>query len=371
MALFGTPNSYIGLDIGTSSIKLVEIVDRHKRLELVTYAQASMANLLLDQNIPEETATRQVANVVAHMMDKAGTSSDIAVAALPSTIIFSSVLNLPDLPQAEMDKAVHFAARDIVPSNLDDMVLDWSRIDNKPVAPVGAPPVTSTADSAGKNAQARLSGNKEVPIFLTAASKQIVDRYLKVLSLVHLKVEALEVEMFPLARALLSGPADSALIIDMGDLATTFHIIDRGTPRVSHTIEFGGHQMTEALARALNSSYADAEKQKHVYGLSKDTPPAMVEAMQLNLDVAVQKAKSLLQIYQQKEGRKISKSFLIGGGAGLRGLADFWSTALAMPTLIGNPWKGLTYPQPLEEKLKEIGPSYAVAVGLALRKLKS
>ena len=97
----------------------------------------------------------------------------------------------------------------------------------------------------------------------------------------------------------------------------------------------------------------------------------MLETMQLALDVAVQKAKSLLQIYQQKEGRKISKSFLIGGGANLRGLADFWSTALGAPATVGNPWKGLTYPQELESKLKEVGSSYAVAVGLALRKLKS
>lgn len=369
MAFFGSTNSYVGIDIGTSNIKLVELLDRRRRIEVSTYAQGGLPNLLLGEDIPEEQNIRKVANVISHMMDKAGVSSDVVVAALPSSIVFSSVLMLPDLPDQEMEKAVRFAARDIVPSDLDDMVLGWSRVPSKTalVKEGNADQFTANATAA----QNRLSATTQVPIFLTAAAKQVVDRYIKVLNMVHLKIEALEVETFPLARALLSREDDSALIVDMGDLATTFHVIDQGTPRVSHTIEYGGRQITELLAKALGLPYAQAETAKIKYGLSDIRQTKVYDALVSALTTPVQKALTLLKLYKEKEGKIIKKSFLIGGGANMRGLAPYWSQAVGHSALIGNPWKGLSYPIELEKKLFELGPTYAVAVGLALRKLRN
>lgn len=360
MAFFGNPTSYVGIDIGTSSIKLVELVDRRRRIEVASYAQANLPNLLLDVEDSEGAAMRQVANVVSHMIDEAGVSSDVVVVALPSTIVFSSVLMLPDLPDQEMDKAVRFAARDIVPSDLDDMVLGWSRIQHKKGV---APTIGATTNSS-------VNLGAQTPVFLTAASKQVVDRYIKMLNMVNLKIEALEVETFPLARALLSGQDATALIIDIGDLATTFHIIDEGTPRVSHTIEYGGHHITVAIAKALNVPLLEAEEIKMKYGLGHNAPADAAQAIASAVDIQTQKAKTLLKLYQEKERKNIRRSFLIGGGANLNGLSAYWTSALGQPALIGNPWKGLSYPQELEKTLQQLAPNYAVAVGLALRKLK-
>lgn len=369
MAFFGTPTSFLGLDIGTSSLKIVELLDRRRRVEVATYAQANIPNLLIHPEGPSDAAVRKVANIIAHMIDKAGVSSDTVVAALPSTIVFSTMLTMPNLPDQEMDKAVRFAARDVVPSDLDDMVLGWSKVAGHPHMETDAVSVNGHYQASAVTPKST-STSDQVPVFLTAAPKTVVDRYIKVMDVLHLKVHALEVETFPLVRSLLQPGSDSALIIDIGDRATTFHIIDRGTPRVSHTIEYGGYDISAAIAKTLDIPHADGEKNKIGYGLHRDTPANIKQAIEAAVNVQVQKALSLLHVYKEKEGHLISRSILIGGGANLRELPTFWSRAISHNTVIGNPWKGLSYPQGLEKKLMELGPSYAVAVGLALRGLK-
>jgi Tfp pilus assembly PilM family ATPase len=191
------------------------------------------------------------------------------------------------------------------------------------------------------------------------------------MDILHLKIFALEVETFPLVRSLLTSPQDSALIVDIGDLATTYHVIDAGTPRVSHTIEYGGHNITQAIADALHISYEEAETQKVEFGLSSQAPAPIQQAVANAVAVQTQKAKSLLDLYRQKENRLIKRSLMIGGGANLKDLAQVWGQALGHNAMVGNPWKGLSYPQGLESILGQQGPTYSVAVGLALRGLQS
>lgn len=374
MAFFGKTTSFMGLDIGTSSLKLVELVDRHKRIEVSTYAQANLPNMLVEPTSNEEDIIRKTANVVRRMMDKANVSTDAVIAALPNNIVFSTVLSLPNMPDEEIDKAVHFAARDVVPSDLDDMVLGWSRVgdvphmdtDEKDKSNQSAP---KQKDAAKKGQPVSLTDEK-IPIFITAAPKNIVNRYLKLMEMLQLQLHALEVETFPLTRSLLESQNASGLIVDIGDWATTFHIIDTGAPRVSHTIDYGGHHITAKIAEALKISKAEAEKEKYRYGLSNNANPAMHAAVEASVQEMAQKAKSLLQLYTAQNKSSINKTVLIGGGANLKGLKEKWSQLLGINTTIGNPWKGLTVPQELEEHLSSVGSTYAVSVGLAVRGIR-
>lgn len=330
MALFGTPNAFVGLDIGTSNIKLVELVNRRRRIELVTYAQASLPNLLIHPNGDEQTAIIKTANTVASMLDAAHTSADTVIAALPSSIVFSTVVTLPPLPEKEINQAVHFAARDVVPADLTDMVLGWSRVGETPHMDTDKTPVPE-ANSPDKPPTPAL-GESNIPIFVTAAPKNIVERYLKVMSLLKLEVKALEVETFPLVRALFDNPlAASGLIIDIGDQVTTFHIINAGIPRASRTIDYG------------------------------------VSAVQPLID----HVKSFLNTYTAHSQSSPAKVYVVGGGANLTDVDDAIAQALGRPVTLGNPWRGLSFPQGLEPRLQALGPAFAVAVGLALRGARS
>lgn len=365
MALFGTSSAFIGVDIGTSTIKVVELIDRRKRLELTTYAEASFPNVLINPPGNGEDAVRLTVNALKRVLESSHATTDSVVAALPSSIVFSTVLTLPDLPENELDKAVHFGARDLVPANLEDMVLGWSRLGEPPHMDAAAQPPTAPPPNTLPSAAPQQGAT--IPVFVTAAPKTIVARYTKVCQLLKLELHAIELETFPLARSLLAQPTDSSLIIDLGDQATTFHIIDRGTPRISASLDVGGHHLTAAISKALSISSEEAEQQKATQGLQESAPPPLRQAIATGLQPLLQHAKRLLETYTADSKRQITKTILIGGGANLPSIGTAWSEFLGTTVTVGNPWRGLTFPVELENRLTELGPRYAVAVGLALR----
>lgn len=361
MALFGSANSFIGIDIGTSSLKLVELVNRHKRVEVTAYAQTPFPNPLTAEKGGEE-AVKTTAAVIKRMIEAAGVSGDTAVAALPASAVFSTVVLLPPMPESEMEKAVQYAAQGVVPADLDELVLGYSRVGEQPHME------TDADDGQASNVAKTSQDNKApTPVFLTAAPKYLVNRYVALLDSLQLKLLALELETFPLVRSLLSGEAPSAVIVDIGDRATTYHIIEAGTPRVSYTSEIGGHNITLAIAQASKSPAKAAENIKSKHGLLASGEEAGRQATEQVVSQQIEKAKSVLGAYERQGGHKITQTVLIGGGANLPGLADFWNKRTGHKTTIGNPWRGLSYPDQLEQKLRYLGPTYGVAVGLALR----
>jgi type IV pilus assembly protein PilM len=368
MALLGKQYAYLGLEIGSSSLKLVELINRHRRVEVATYAEANVANPLISPRGSAEDAVRSTANIISQMLELANVSTDATIAALPSSIVFSTVLTLPNLPEKKMNDAVHFAARDVVPAELDDMFLGWSKVgsaphmEGEPVATTVTVPIVSAADDANR------SSNKTVPVFITAAPRDVVSRYAQVMDLVGLELVALEVETFPLVRSLLTNEQDSAMIVDIGDQTTTYHVIDKGTARISHTINYGGGDLTTAIAATLKSSSAEANRAKAAHGLLSTAPEAVRSVTNEAVKKLTSEAQRLIALYvDQKHSDPITKTVLIGGGAKLPGLADVWAKAVQHKVQIGNPWRGLTYAQELQKRVAQIGPTYGVAIGLALR----
>lgn len=374
MALFGTPNSFVGIDIGTSSLKLVELTNRKKRIEVTAYAQTAYPNPLVAQDAGDEVV-KETATIISRMITRAGISSDVVVAALPGSAVFSTVISMPKIPEAEMEKAIQFAAKNVVPADLEDVVLGYSRLGEDPHMEtdddVPATAQTLPATSNGKGAvdmSKNIRGDVPVPVFITAAPKYLVDRYVALMRQLRVKLHALELETFPLVRSLFSGSNPSALIVDIGDRTTTFHIIDRGAPRVSHTMDLGGYDITTAIKEALSVPQEKAEEVKSRHGIapsaSEDQKTVVSEVVQKQIN----KARDLLNLYsQQANSSPINQTVLIGGGANLPGLTEAWAKGVGHKTSIGNPWRGLSYPDVLEKKLRYLGPTYGVAVGLALR----
>jgi len=370
MTLFGSSETYIGVDIGTSTAKIVELLDKKKRIDLVTYAEANLQNLLVSPPNGNQDAIDRTADALKQMIDRAGIVSTGAVAALPGGAVFSTVLKLPIIPESEMENAVRFAARDIIPADIDEMVLGWSRVggeahmatDLKPDTSLEKPAENKSVDIEGENKKEGV-----VSVFITAAPKDIVSRYIAVFEKLQITLLSLEVETFSLARSLLTSDAKATLLIDFGSHATTFHIIEGGIPRASHTIDFGGYDITKNLVETMKVSEKDAEEKKDTLGLSRKQEHNVRISIEKSVAKQIEKAKDLIRRYEQQGSNKIVKSILIGGGAKLPGLSEYWSKEFSMDTSVGDPWKGLSYPATLETVLQKIGPRFGVAVGLALR----
>lgn len=388
MSFFARTAAGIGVDFGTSSVKVVELRQRRRAVALATYAVAPQPNLLVDNRIPDAVA--RMAVLARALFQRARVGHGEIVAALPILSVFSTVLELPAMPDRELDAAVAFAAKSYVPSPLKDVVLGWTRIGSplepqQPAAPVGPPQAdsamkasvlsafgaggdTTTTGSAPHPLPRRPDMRKTQEVFVTAAPRDSVARYTEVFERLELKLAALEVESFPLARSLFRGETRPVLLVDLGDRTTSFSVVDEGYLRINQATDLGGEALTEAIARKLAVSPEDAEQRKRQEGLVSDDPSSpLAAAMRPVLNDFVARGETVRRLYERKRGRPLGKVVLIGGGSLLPGLMAFWSSSTGLPTDLGNPWRGVEVPPPLTDHLRTLGPSFAVAVGLALR----
>ncbi len=400
MTFLAHHDAYLGLDIGTSSMKIVELKrDKKHGIVLSTYASARGTNSLVDMG--DADAVAQTATILREMLKRSGISSQNVVAALPSLSVFSSVLTLPQMSARDMEQAVTLAARNYVPSPLKDVVLGWTVIQDEespPVptvssaqgaaasgsgpAPEGAQPApvpeTRKEPTAAVPAPKKFGGvmsrfqpkeKKNQEIFLTAAPQDLVKRYSAVVERLGLRLVALETESFPLSRSLLRADRRPALLVDIGDGATSFSIVDKGYLRLNQSIDIGGASLRTAIMQKLGVQEDEAERRKVVSGLAAagESGPLVAEAIKPALQDILERSQNLRRLYEQKSRRQLQRTVLIGGGANLKGFAEFWHELSGLPTEVGNPWIGVETPVALAVRVRQLGPSYAVAVGLALR----
>jgi type IV pilus assembly protein PilM len=377
MALFTRRDSYLGLDIGTSSVKIVELRREGRgAASLVTYASASRTLPLTDG--PSGEAVARMVALLRDMLKRAKTTSTDVVAALPSLSVFSSVLQLPEMSERDLEQAVQLAAKNYVPSPLKDVVLGWTVIQD------GEQPVPTTSPAEAGAVPEKTGVSSVIPlihrppprtqqeVFLTAAPKDLVQRYSQVVERLGLRLVALEIESFPLARSLIEDEARPVLIVDIGDRATTFSVVSKGYLRLNQSVDIGGGTLTEAIAKTMGIAFEEAETRKRAEGLLDENVGARSVAgvLRTALRDLIERAQNLRRLFEQKSRRQIARTVLIGGGTSLLGLPAFWTEVTNMPSEVGDPWKGIRTPPVLGEKLKGLGPSFAVAVGLALREVK-
>ena len=304
------------------------------------------------------------------------------------------------MPERELASAVTFMAKNYVPSPLTEVVLGWLPIGppedlNRSVllesTPAGggagfpSPPPQGTGAAAAPRSvgggplphTSSLETRKMQEVFLTAAPRDLVGRYTALFERVNLQLAALEVESFPLARSLLRGDHRPVLLVDLGDRTTSFSIVERGYLRLNQAIDVGGEAMTTAIGKKLSLPPDQAEQPKCTEGLSGSAEAGTGGGSDIGSPVAailrplvmeiIMRAEWVRRLYERKQGRALAAVQLIGGGAWLPQLATFWTSVTGVPCEVGNPWRGISAPASLTDHLRRLGPSFAVAVGLAAR----
>jgi type IV pilus assembly protein PilM len=392
----------LGLDIGTSAVKLVELRGRRRRKPvLATYAHARLPVNMTD--LRRQGTAERMAVIVREMMKRAQVRAKEVVVTLPSLSVFNTVITLPVMSPRELPKAVELAAQNYVPVPLKDVTLGWSLIgttarslarevrvlrwwqrrkkkqrEEKEVAEITAQKAERSVETSnageeqkktrGKDqAQDQTSSSRHVEIFLTAAPRELVNQYTRLVNMLNLRLVALEVESFPLVRALLKDKRLPTLVVDIGDRATNLSIVEGGYLRLNQSIDVGGDAVTHSLIARLGWTPDKAEEEKKKFGISPTAPPAVREAMQAAVNSLITRARQFQTLYERNRKISIARVILIGGGSLLPGLREYWQRTVNVPTEIGNPFVRVQAPAELQERLRILGPSYAVAVGLALR----
>lgn len=353
MSLFNTIPSYIGIDIGSTSIKLVELKKINGQAKLVTYgfSENKQAKQIEWQNNPNFAAA-----VINKILADAEVQSRGAISALPTFSVFSSVLNLSNVGKKDIAGAVHWEAKKVIPLPLEDMILDWKKIEDNPGAP--------------KDGQAKTSSN--IKVLLTGAPKTLVKKYIDIFKAAQVNLMSLETGTFSLIRALLGNDRSTVMLVEIGAGTTDVSIVDNSIPMLNRSIDVGGSTITQAISKYLNIGLERAEQFKYDLGISliesaeDKVPQSIIDA----ITPIVNELKYAANLYQTKNNKSVEKIVLSGGSAMLPNLANYLTRVLDMKVIIGDPWARVSYPVDLKPLLNEIGPRLSIAVGLALREME-
>jgi len=361
--------SFLGIDIGGSSVKLIEISNAkgHPKLETYGYLERSLVSKtesLLDE-------PQRAAEILKQVMKKAGTKTINAIAALPAHSVFSAVVNLPVVSKKELSApkklaaAVEWEAKKVVPVPLEEMVLDWKVLENVNLRKgVETPPSASQKEDQVKNLQ----------VLLTGASKQVVKKYLDVFQRAAINLVSLETESFALSRALLGKDKSVVMIVDLGANDTNVIVVENGIPYIERAVKQGGKQLTEAMSKVLDLSVENAEQYKKDFGryllAGRHCDLNMPDVIKDFLNPIVNEMRYVINFFLEQPGNKnkrIERIILSGGSAVLLNLGNHLSDKFNIRSFVGSPWARIIYPENLQPVLDEIGPRFAPAIGLAMR----
>lgn len=334
---FSKKKSILGVDIGTSNIKIAQITYDTKPI-LDTYGIVNNQLLLTGKN--DASSIQQTANILRALVDRSGVTTKKCIISFPNSAVFTSLLQLPKMNDSEMTSAVEFEAKKYVPLALSEVDLSWTALTNS-----------------------HATNLNEVKILLTAVPKQITKNYMQLFSLAGLEPVVGEIEALALIRSLIGSVPISCVIIDIGARSTGLNIIENGFLRLSRNLNVGGDTITEKISQSLNISIARAEQFKKDFGASGST--FIPETIKPVLNIIKNEVKQLLNIYQSQNGQ-VEKIILVGGGSGMPGMVGFFED-LNLKVELGNPLASVSYAKSLEPILKRYALSLPIALGLGLR----
>lgn len=370
MGLFGTryQDQYLGVDIGTSNLKIIELNKLQGKPNVLTYGLISLGKDIIrsDSKEVEERITRSLIKVY----DASGARTRIAIASLPGFSVFTTMLKLPEMKKEELTSAIKWEAKRYIPFPIEEMVLDWEILPPTQTSP-STPPLPSQTEPGAESAK---NAKKLVAfeIFLTAVPRNIVQRYGNIFKKARIQLLGLEPEALALSRALVTPEDGQVMIVDIGATATEICIVEDGYPKLNLSVDTGGNALTEAIARSLQVGFDRAEQFKKDFGVSREKLGGEIpRAIRPVVDIVVEKIRHCLELFYNRGGKQVQKIFLAGGSAKLPEFASYLSLFLKEQIDVANPWRKVLYPREMATAFKEFGPGFEVSVGLALRELIS
>jgi len=350
MGLFSkSDNSFLGVDIGDSSLKMVELEKRGKKIYLTNYAFSENVS---DVNFTKIEDSAYLAKAINKVRNEANISAKKVTASLPTFAVFSSIINLTGVDKKNLTDQVLEEAKKVIPLPLEEMKIDFKVI-------------PETADNKAVKSNVR--------VFLTCSPRKIVRKYIDVFKLAGLELSYLETETFSLVRSLIGNDKSTIMIVEIGANSTDISVVRESIPVLNRSLEICGTTITKALMEKMELTFAQAEQFKLDMSLDganiigSDLPPVVVKAIAPILS----EIKYMLDFYNMSNQKPIEKLVLSGGSALLLNLSSYLSDKLNLQVVVGDPFNRVTYSDELRPIIREIGPKLAVAVGLALRDIEN
>ncbi len=211
---------------------------------------------------------------------------------------------------------------------------------------------------------------QKVEVLLVALHNDVLARYADIATKLGCTSAAFEIEIFSSIRSVLGRDSSPIMLIDIGSATTKVAIIEEGIVRSSHTTSVGSQDVTLALSRARGISILEAEELKREHGLLVNPEdPSISEVIRLAMERILGEASRVLVQYQQQKRVSVTKVILLGGGALMKGILPVAEKNFDVSVLHGSAFEKVESPAIVAPILRDAGPEFATAVGLAMRNL--
>ncbi|HEY4515231.1 MAG TPA: type IV pilus assembly protein PilM [Candidatus Paceibacterota bacterium] len=344
--------SVIGLDIGSSSAKVIQLTKKNGRAVLETYGEIALGpygGLAVGQSII--LPTDKYVEAVKDLLREANVTTKIAAIALPIRSSLLTVLELPSYKEDQINHMVPIEARKHIPVPISEVTLDWWVIPRHEFK--------TPIEGGGSN----VPGDK-IEVLLVAIHKGSLKKFQDISTALGLDARTYEIETFSSIRSVLARDISAMALLDVGAGTSKLTIIDYGVVRVSHTINKGAQDVTMAISTASGSSFTEAEKEKRKGAVSGNSTASTI------MDYIFFEANSVIEEYQKKNGRLVTKVICTGGGALLHGFIGSAQKHFQSEVVLGDPFSKVETPAFLRDLLAQAGPEFAVALGLAIHQLE-
>jgi len=346
------PKKMVGIDVGTSGIKVVEISRWGQGKTLENYGEIKSASLYKEPFGKIEKGSYLLSNyfvsrAIRAVLDEAKIRTKAAIFSIPDFSTFCTSFDLPPMNANELKSAVYYNASQYIPLPVSETTLDWQLISGTP-------------------------GDKQssLKIFLVAIPNQVIQDYQKVAQLAGIDLYAVEAEALGLVRSLVRENKNYVCLIDIGVQSTTINIVYKNVLKKSYSFDFAGSQLTYSISSALDLGHVQAEELKNKEGLTS-SKEEISKTLYLLIDPLINEVKKVIADFYQQEGKEIDLIYLTGGTSKLPGLREYFSEVLKKRVEIPNCFSELLYPPILENTLEKIAPSFSVATGVALGGLET
>ena len=354
------PASVLGIDIGSSSIKIVQLKKKGGKAILETYGEISLgpyANFEIGKST--NLSPDKAAEALKDLMTESNVTTNFCGLSIPVNSSLITFIKLPYTAEKQLDAMVPIEARKYIPVPISEVSLNWWVVPEER---------DTLSEFQGEAAEKQ---NQGINVFLAVIHNDAIERNKEIIKSTALESSFFEIELFSSIRSSLDQSLQPQMVFDMGASSTKLYIVERGILRNSHIINKGSQDITLATSKSLGISFEEAERMKKTYGIIGDQKEKdFTEITSLTLEYIFSESSMVLLNYQKKYNKNVSKVVFTGGGVNLKGLIDYSKKFFQTECVIANPFDKLNYPAFLEDVLKSAGPEFSVAIGIALRKLQ-
>jgi len=339
----GNTKKLVGLDIGTSTIKAVELTKAGNEFVITGFAKCRIA-----ADEPPQNAIR----ALLHERNMLG--SPVATAVSGQSIIVRHIL-LPDLSDDRLEKAVKEEAPKYIPFEISDVSLDFQRL--------------GTRQREGESAESRVA--------LVAAKRHFISEHVTLMQQAGLHLQAIDVDCFAINNAFdfyASRTADdegekeveNVALIDIGGAKTEINILEKGNLAFTREIYVSGDDFTQEIARRCN---VDPEKAEKLKSDPEEDSEKVALSIQRVLEDLARETRLSFDYFEHQTDENVKHVYLSGGGSRLTNLREGLEEKIGIPTELWDPTEGLAVDDSLVsvDELQECAPQLTVAVGLASR----